>query len=303
MAAIDPILDRSMFTVISKPSTEDSKSATVEVMASPQTLRWVVAAEKGGAGKTTLAASLAGGLAEGSTKNRRSPARRVLAIDLDPQGALTAALGTSEHAPTIYDVLMGKATARTAIRPSLTPGLDVLPAGIDLSGAAVELPRHANWQTSLGAVLDELDSTYQDIVIDTPPGLGVLTMVGLVAARHVLVPVLPAFSSIRLVDQFLATVERARKFTPQLTVLGLVPWMVSRRTLHRDEALAEMVKRWPDLVLTRTSTGAPTGIPDRVAFQDAAVQGLPITAYDPTSPPAIAVRGLIQEILTRAPST
>lgn len=263
--------------------------------------RWVVAAEKGGGGKTTLAASFAGALAEGSTRGRRGPSRRVLVIDLDPQGAVSAALGAVPSGSSVYNVLMGGTDPASAIVPSQTPGIDVLPAVEDLAGATLELPRRPNWQTSMRDVLDQMDA-YHDIVIDTPPGLGVLPMIGLVAAQYVLVPLPPAFGSLRLMDRTLATVERARTFSPQLVVVGLVPWMVGRRTLHRDEALAEMQKRWPDLVLTRRK-GGPAGIPERVAFQDAAVEGLPITAYLPTSPAAVAVRELTKEILSRASTT
>jgi chromosome partitioning protein len=188
---------------------------------------------------------------------------------------------------------MGGTDPASAIVPSQTPGIDVLPAVEDLAGATLELPRRPNWQTSMRDVLDQMDA-YHDIVIDTPPGLGVLPMIGLVAAQYVLVPLPPAFGSLRLMDRTLATVERARTFSPQLVVVGLVPWMVGRRTLHRDEALAEMHTR---------RKGGPAGIPERVAFQDAAVEGLPITAYLPTSPAAVAVRELTKEILSRASTT
>jgi chromosome partitioning protein len=295
-------VNRGPKTVDDQPITviDGRVPITVDGMAK-QTERYVVAAEKGGGGKTTLAASLAGALAEGSTRGRRGPARRVLVIDLDPQAAITAALGVIVSGPSVYDVLVGGAEARAAIVKSLTPGIDVLPAVEDLAGGALELPRRPNWQTSLRGVLDQVQG-YDDIVIDTAPGLGVLPMIGLVAGRRVLVPLPPAFGSLRLVDRLLATVERARTFNPGLAVLGLVPWMVGRRTLHRDEALAEMQKRWPDLVLTRSKDGLE-GIPERVAFQDAAVEGLPITAYMPTSPAADAVRDLTKEIIARATTT
>jgi chromosome partitioning protein len=286
-------------TIDRQPNTVDRKSASVDAVRT--TRRYVTAAEKGGGGKSTFAVSFAGALAEGSTRTRRGPARRVLVVDLDPQGAATAALGVTPAQVTIYDVLMGRAEARDAIQPAQTPNIDVLPATEDLAGAALELPARAGWQTSLRVILDQLAGSYDDIVIDTAPGLGVLPMVGLVASEHVIVPVPPAFASIRLVDKLLATVERARTFAPDLAVLGLVPWAVGRPTLHRDEALAELVKRWPDLVLTQPNAKKPpVGIPERVAFQDAAVDGLPITAYLPSSPAAAAVRAMTKEITARA---
>jgi chromosome partitioning protein len=274
-----------------QPHTVDRKSASVGAVRT--TRRYVTAAEKGGGGKSTFAVSFAGALAEGSTRTRRGPAHRVLVVDLGVTGGRF----------TIYDVLMGRAEVRDAIQPAQTPNIDVLPATEDLAGAGLELPTRAGWQTTLRVILDQFGGAYDDIVIDTPPGLGVLPMVGLVAGQYVVVPVPPAFAAVRLVDKLLATVERARTFTPDLAVLGIVPWAVGRPTLHRDEALAEMVKRWPDLVLTRPNAKRPpVGIPERVAFADAAVDGLPITAYLPSSPAAAAVRALTKEITARGPT-
>ncbi|MDA8063575.1 MAG: ParA family protein [Actinomycetota bacterium] len=261
-------------------------------------VRWVVAGAKGGSGKTTLAVSVAGVLAEGSTRDRAGLGRRVLVVDLDPQAAATAALGaTCPAGGGVYSVLVSGADASGAVVASRTPGIDVLPASAALAGAALELPRRDGWQVRLRDVLDGLGGAWDDVVIDTPPGLGVLSMVGLVAARWALVPTPPEWASVRLVDETLATVERARSIAgSDLAVLGVVAWRVGRRTLHRDEALGALSARWSQLLLD----GA---IPERVAYAEASLDGLPVTAYLPASPAAAAVRDLTKEILTRASSS
>lgn len=245
--------------------------------------RIVLTAHKGGVGKTTAAVNLAAACAEFGN--------RTLLVDVDPQGAATAALGLNPGQPSLYDVLMGDAKADEAIVASAIPNLDVLPADLDLAGADITLPRLPGWQTRLREALAAADSAYDLVVLDSPPGLGVLPFAALVAGDAVLIAATPAFLTLRALDHVLDTVNQAQAFTPGLRTLGIVPSIVGTRTLHRDEALAELEKRWPGLRLPP--------LPRRVALEDAAAAGQPITAYAPTSSSAAAVRTLAQEVLDR----
>jgi chromosome partitioning protein len=248
--------------------------------------RLVVAAHKGGVGKTTVAVGLGGAFAE--------QGRRTLLVDVDPQGGASAALGVRPEAPTLYDVVLGGVGAASAVVPTAVDGLDVLPADLDLAGAELGLPRLGAWQTRLRQVLAAVDEAYDMVVLDSAPGLGVLPFAALVAADHVLITATPAYLTLRAVPHVVDTVDQAQAFQPQLKVLGIVPSIVGSRTLHRDEVLAEFEKRWPGWVLPP--------VPRRVALEDAAADGQPITLYAPRSSSAAAVRALAEEVIARAAS-
>lgn len=261
-------------------------SARRRAQPGPQPARLAVAAHKGGVGKTTLAVNLGGALAEAG--------KRTLLVDVDPQGAATAALGADCSGPTLYDVLLGGRPAAEAVVSTAIRDLDVLPADVELAGAEIGLPRGPGWQTRLRDALGPLDDQYDVILLDSAPGLGVLPFVALVAADLVLIAATPSFLTVRALGHAVDTVAQAREFSPALAVLGIVPSIVGRRTLHRDEALAELEKHWPGWTL-------PV-LPRRVALEDAAAAGEPITTYAPRSAAAEAVRSIAQEVLARAAS-
>ena len=206
-------------TVNRKPSTQ----GRARVVPVTQTL--VFAAHKGGAGKTTAAVNVAGCAAE--------LGRKVLLVDVDPQGAATAAIGGADTKPTLYEVLAGRATIDEAVRPTSVKGLDVLPADLDLAGAELELPRRAQWQTALRNALAPSGARWDLVLLDSAPGLGVLPFVALAAADRAVVTSPPTFLSVRAMRHLLATVEQAAGFAPGLEVLGIVPSIVGRRSLHR----------------------------------------------------------------------
>lgn len=251
---------------------------------STEPCRLVVTAHKGGVGKTTAAVNLAGALAEAG--------RRTLLVDVDPQGAATAGVGLVAAQPSLYDVLLGTTAARDAIVASGLDNLDVLPADLLLAGADIGLPRLAGWQTRLRHALADVDGDYDIVVLDSPPGLGVLPFAALVAGDRVLIAATPSFLTLRALGQVVATVTEAQGITPGLRVVGIVPSIVGPRTLHRDEALTEMDKRWPGWTLP--------ALPRRVVLEDAAAAGQPITTYAPHSSSATAVRSLAQEVIARA---
>jgi chromosome partitioning protein len=247
-------------------------------------LRLAVTAHKGGVGKTTIAVNLAAACAE--------TGRRTLLVDVDPQGAATDGLAVVASPPSLYDVLMGQATAAEAIVHSVLENLDVLAADLDLAGADITLPRLPNWQTRLRDALASAAGAYQVVVFDTGPGRGVLPFAAVVASDRVVIAATPAYLSLRGLRHVVDTIAQAEQFNPALQVVGIVPSIVGPRTLQRDEALAQIEKRWPGWTLP--------ALPRRVALEEATAAGQPITTYSPKSASAAAVRALTQEVLARA---
>lgn len=235
-----------------------------------------VAAHKGGAGKTTLAINLAGALGE--------LGRRVVVVDGDPQGAASIGLGVVPGRPSLYEVLAGEASAAAAALPADAPGVRVVTATLDLAGAEVELPRRANWQRSLAEALRPLEDDADVVVVDTPPGLGVLSYMALSAADQVLVACPPDFLSVRSLPMVLESIERA-----SVELIGIVPTMVERRTRHEADFEAYLKETYGPRLLP--------GIPRRVVLRDALAAGLPVSAYSPGSEAALAFERLAQEVL------
>lgn len=238
-------------------------------------LRIAMAAHKGGSGKTTVTANLAGALV--------ASGRSVLVVDVDPQGACGSALGVSAAKPTIYEVLAGTASIDDAVRPTGIPGLSVLPADLDLAGAEIELPRRASWQEILRDHLRAVRG-FDIVLVDTAPGLGVLPFVALVSSERVLVVCPPDFLSLRSLPTVLEAAERA-----DVHLVGIVPNRLEGRTRHEADALAELERAHARLLLPP--------IPGRVVLRDAAVAGLPVSVYAPGSDAASAFDRLALEVL------
>ena len=231
--------------------------------------------QKGGVAKTTSTLSIAVALAERG--------RRVLAIDLDPQGALTYSLGIDpdELAETVNDVLV----RRLPIDKVVIHGeVDLVPSNIDLAGAEAVLLAKTGREYALQRALRDVLDDYDYIVIDCPPSLGILTINGLTAAGEVLIPLQCEALSHRGVGQLLETLNDIRHFTnPELSVIGVIPTLFDGRSKHARDVLADVGGRYEIAVLEPP-------VRKTIKFAEATQVGRSILTYAPSHPAAEAYR-------------
>ncbi|MGL4339869.1 MAG: ParA family protein [Rhodoglobus sp.] len=243
--------------------------------------------QKGGVGKTTTTINLGASLAE--------LGRRVLAIDFDPQGALSAGLAVPTHdVPTIYELLLGTVKDPVeAIAHTGHPNLDIIPANIDLSAAEVHLVNEVARETILARVLRKVSDRYDVILIDCQPSLGLLTVNALTAAHGVLIPLECEFFALRGVALLVETIDKVRdRLNPAIELDGILATMYDSRTLHSREVLDRVVETFGDSVLE-------TVIGRTVKFPDASVAGAPITSFAPDHAASLAYRQLARELISR----
>jgi chromosome partitioning protein len=243
--------------------------------------------QKGGVGKTTTAISLGAALA--------AYGRRVLAIDFDPQGALSAGLGVPTHdVPNIYDLMLGTIKdPHEAIQQTGTPNLDVIPANIDLSAAEVHLVNEVAREQILASVLRKISDEYDIILIDCQPSLGLLTVNALTASHGVLIPLECEFFALRGVALLVETIDKVRdRLNPAISLDGILATMYDSRTLHSREVLERVVETFGDKVFE-------TVIGRTVKFPDASVAGTPITSFAPDHAASEAYRQLARELISR----
>jgi chromosome partitioning protein len=245
--------------------------------------------QKGGVGKTTSAINLGAALAE--------VGRRVLLIDFDPQGALSAGLGVQPHQldRTTYNLLMERNVGiDDVLLKTSVPGIDLLPSNIDLSAAEIQLVGEvAREQTLARAIAPVLDG-YDFVLIDCQPSLGLLTVNALTASHGVIIPLECEFFSLRGVALLIDTIEKVQqRLNPDLKLDGILATMYDGRTLHSREVFSRVVEAFGDDVYD-------TVISRTVRFPETTVAGEPITSWAPSSSGAKAYRNLAREVIARS---
>jgi chromosome partitioning protein len=244
--------------------------------------------QKGGVGKTTSTINLGAALAEYG--------RRVLLVDLDPQGALSAGLGVPHYelAHTVHNLLV---EPRVGIDEVLihtrVPDLDLIPSNIDLSAAEIQLVNEVGREQTLGRVLRPVLDRYDYVLIDCQPSLGLLTVNALACSGGVIIPTECEFFSLRGLALLTDTVDKVRdRLNPKLSISGILVTRFDTRTVNAREVMARVLERFGDLVFD-------TVITRTVRFPETSVAGEPITSWAPKSGGAQAYRALAREVIDR----
>lgn len=244
-----------------------------------------VANQKGGVGKTTTSVNLSACLAEAG--------KRVLLIDIDPQGNATSGLGVDRRAvkSSVYDLLLEDMSPLDAMVPTLVKGLYLVAATMDLAGAEIELVPRISRENRLKRALDPVRNEFDFVLIDCPPSLGLLTINALTAADSILIPIQCEYYALEGLSQLMDTFKLVREaLNTRLEVEGVVLTMFDGRT-NLSIQVVEDVKRFFRGKVYRTI------ITRNVRLSEAPSHGLPITAYDPKSKGAEAYTELAREVI------
>jgi len=244
--------------------------------------------QKGGVGKTTTNINLGASLA--------MLGKKVLIVDIDPQGNTTSGIGVSKRAlsDTVYELLIqDDYDTQKAILKTRVKGLDVIPANVDLAGAEIELVAIEGREKRLKEAIDKVRNKYDFIFIDCPPSLGLLTINSLTAVDSVLIPIQCEFYALEGVSQLMSTIELVKKsLNHDLEIEGVVLSMFDGRT-NLSQAVVEDVRNFFGPAMYDTI------IPRNVRLAEAPSYGKPIIEYDPTAPGAKAYQEFTKEFLAR----
>ena len=247
-----------------------------------------IASQKGGTGKTTTAINLGACLAQES--------RRVLLVDIDPQGNATSGLGVNgnDQRTTIYEALISQVELRQAVVPTALANLDLVPAGQRLSGAEVELVGMMARETRLKQCLAPVRQEYDYILIDGPPSLGLLTVNALTAADSVLIPLQCEYLALEGLTQLIAAIRLVQDhLNPGLRIEGVLLTMFDARLNLSQQVADEARKFFAERVYKAI-------IPRNVRLSEAPSFGKPIVLYDPHSTGAESYRELAREVMDHA---
>lgn len=241
--------------------------------------------QKGGVGKTTTSINLAAGLGR--------LGKKVLLLDLDPQGNSTSGLGIDkrEMDKQIYDVFTGDIQIQEGICETSAENVDIIPSNNDLAGLEIELASEDSWQRRLLNLIGEIKDKYDFIFIDCPPSLGILSIIGLVASNSVIIPVQCEYYALEGVSQLFDTIELVKRgFNPDLEIEGVVLSMFDGRTNLSIQVVDEVKAFFKGKVYVNI-------IPRNVRLAEAPSHGLSIMDYDHKSKGSIAYMDLAEEFL------
>ncbi len=243
--------------------------------------------QKGGVGKTTTSINLAASLV--------TAGRRVLLVDLDPQGNATMGSGIDKRGlkSTIYQVLLGEASISSVRIRSQSGGFDVIPANRELAGAEVEMVDLAARETRLKTALDEIREQYDFVLIDCPPALNLLTVNGLCAANAVMIPMQCEYYALEGLSDLVQTIKKVRvNLNPGLEIEGLLRTMFDPRNNLSNEVSTQLIEHFGDKVFR-------TLIPRNVRLAEAPSFGRPVLFHDKESRGALAYLALAGEMIRR----
>jgi chromosome partitioning protein len=245
---------------------------------------WATCNQKGGVGKTTTVVNLAAYLA--------ASGKKILLIDLDPQGNATSGLGInrSEIQKCIYNALIEEVKLSDILKKTAIDNLSLAPATTALAGAEVELIAALSRETRLKSIIDSIKDQYDYILIDCPPSLSILTINALTAAQKVLIPIQCEYYALEGISRLVETIELIRKrLNPKLEIKGILLTMFDQRTVISQQVANEVRNHFKDRVFN-------TVIPRNVRLSESPSFGQPIMLYDKNSSGAIAYEALSKEV-------